>query len=140
MKECRIEIRVTRKEYERLKHQAAQDPDCVSKRSRRPLLSAYIRKCTLYTDDRPESLRKEFKNLTYQIRKVGVNINQAAHRINAGIYSFSELEELQKGLKKIETLLDEIRKLMEDGLVAKEGRRFCDGYNKDDAYQRKQRE
>ena len=35
-------------------------------------------------EDRPVRLEKELKNLSYQVRKIGVNINQVVAKINAG--------------------------------------------------------
>lgn len=112
MKDCRIQIRLSREEYDRLTKLAKSDPDCIAKRSGKSSVSAYIRKRTLYSGDQPDVLKKEFKELTYQIRKIGVNINQAVHLINAGLCSGSELTELQDGLRKTEFLLQEIQALL----------------------------
>ena len=133
MKDCRIEIRLTKEEYDRLIRMAKSDPDCIIKRSGKASISAYIRKRTLYSGDQPESLKKEMKDLTYQIRKIGVNINQAVYRINAGIYSGREMKELQVSLRKIEFLLREIQMLLRYTSEKKNGG-FDHGHYKNDAH------
>lgn len=68
-------------EYEILCRQAAQDPDC-HYQSGEANLSAYVRKCVLIHDKQRqgEQIEKDLRNLVFQIRKIGVNINQASKK------------------------------------------------------------
>lgn len=52
-------------------------------------ISDYIRRC-IFSDDlaKSQALIRELHQTNYQIRKIGVLINQIAHKVNAG-YAFS---------------------------------------------------
>ena len=113
MREQRVEIRLSRKEYMRLYDLAQKDPDCISRRSGRPSLSAYVRKTLFYTGNHPENLKKELKDLNYQVRKIGVNINQVAHKINAGLVNGADLMRLQESLQMTDRLLKEVQTQLE---------------------------
>jgi len=111
MREHRLELRLTEEEYKRLCSLASSDSGCRMKRSGRPSLSSYIRKCALCTGDPSETLRGELKDLIYQIRKEGVNINQAVKKINAGFGSRDDVVMIRDCQHRIETLLSEVRDL-----------------------------
>ena len=81
MRQRQITLRLSDKEYDRLLHLARADPDCMTRKSGRPSLSSYIRKVLLYSGDHPENLKKEIRDLVFQIKKAGVNIN---HRLPDG--------------------------------------------------------
>ena len=53
---------------------------------------------------------RELKNLTYQIRKIGVNINQVAAKINSGHGNIDSVFYLQKNLLQVE---EEVKNLIE---------------------------
>ena len=112
-KEMRITVRMSKSEYDRLLSLAEGDPDCNMKKSGKPSLSSYIRKCVFYSGDHPENLKAEIRSLDYQIRKAGVNINQAVHRINAGIGGRSDLETLLANQEEILNILSKIHTLLE---------------------------
>ena len=114
MKDRRLELRLSEGEYARLYALAASDPDCLMRRSGRPSLSAYIRKHIIWSGDRPEDLRKEMRSLTFQVRKAGVNINQAARRINADLFDGNELKEILANQRRMENLLHQICTLAGD--------------------------
>jgi len=72
-------------------------------------LAEHIRKCTLayigksYLNPSEDTL----KELRFEIRKVGVNINQIAYKVNAnGHEAFNEIE-LQNKLMELETIIEE---------------------------------
>lgn len=111
MREHRLELRLTEEEYKRLCSLASSDSGCRMKRSGRPSLSSYIRKRALCTGDPSENLRGELKDLIYQIRKEGVNINQAVKKLNAGIGGINEAAIIRECQCRIEVLLAEIRDL-----------------------------
>lgn len=50
------------------------------------------------------------KEIQYQIRKIGLNINQIVRRNNSRLYFKSDKEELVKDLKEIQKLLKELQK------------------------------
>ena len=116
MRQRQITIRLSVEEYDRLLHLAGADPDCRSRKSGRPSLSSYIRKNLFYSGDHPENLKKEIRELVFQIKKAGVNINQAARWINAGYGSSSELMKMEACQEKIRTLLEEILLLLKTRL------------------------
>lgn len=81
-------------------------------------LSAYIRKCVLHESGQAkenEKLNREVRELTYQIRKIGVNINQVTKKINEGYYQAEESERLHKSLKEIEEKFESFLEALEGG-------------------------
>ena len=72
--------------------------------------SAYIRD-TLFREEKEErQYYRELKNLNFQIRKIGVNINQVAAKINSGYKKYDSVFYLQKSLSQVE---EEVKKLIE---------------------------
>lgn len=68
-------------------------------------LSAYLRKCLLRGGYgwMEEAYRKELRELSYQVRKIGVNINQVVRQLNSGYqsrYAVKELIDLMKEMGK----------------------------------------
>ena len=61
MRQRQITLRLSDKEYDRLFDLARADPDCMTRKSRRPSLSSYIRKVLFYSGDHPENLKKEIR-------------------------------------------------------------------------------
>lgn len=114
MKDRRLEIRLSEREYDRLYALAGSDPDCRMRRSGRPSLPAYIRKHIIWSGRDPDELRRDLRSLTYQVRKAGVNINQAARRINAGLFDGRDVEEILASQKRMEGLLLQIRSLVSE--------------------------
>ncbi|MBR0342821.1 MAG: plasmid mobilization relaxosome protein MobC [Oscillospiraceae bacterium] len=116
MKERRITLRLSGNEYSSLLSMAAEDPDCLMKKSGRASVSSYIRKCIFYSGDHPENLREEIRNLNYQVRKAGININQAVHRINAGKGSRKDIDTICRNQSRIEGLLSRVLDLLQENL------------------------
>lgn len=116
MKERRITLRLSGNEYSSLLSMAAEDPDCLMKKSGRASVSSYIRKCIFYSGDHPENLREEIRNLNYQVRKAGININQAVHRINAGRGSRKDIDTICRNQSRIEGLLTRVLELLQENL------------------------
>ena len=52
-------------------------------------------------EDRPVRLEKELKNLSYQVRKIGVNINQVVAKIHAGYGNQNDIYSLEKALEQV---------------------------------------
>ena len=117
MKEKRITLRLSGSEYNKLLSMAAEDPACRMKKSGRASVSSYIRKCIFYSGDHPENLKEEVRSLSYQVRKVGININQAVHQINAGNSSWKDIDAIRRNQSRIEGLLSQILDLMQEKLT-----------------------
>lgn len=73
-------------------------------------VSAYIRQMLFEEEVEEYFYLKELKNLTYQMRKIGVNINQAVAKLNSGHQSRDTVFYLQKNLQQVE---EEVKNLME---------------------------
>lgn len=106
-----VRTRLTEAEYEYLCKKAREDKDTCSREGRENL-SAYIRKCILHSSgyDKEQKLFRELNNLTYQVRKIGVNINQAVKKINTNFYEVETTEQLHEDLERVEA---ELRKVNE---------------------------
>lgn len=91
-----------------LLQKAENDVETKTKKGNKANMSAYIRKCIFLQGDDPGSLKKELKNLSYQVRKIGVNINQTVAKINSGYGNPYDSYQLQKALEAVEK---EVKKL-----------------------------
>ncbi|MFR4360455.1 plasmid mobilization protein [Anaerobutyricum hallii] len=114
MRKRRIDIRLTEKEYELLQHRAANDSETKTKKGSKANTSAYIRKCIFSQEHDSVSLKKELKNLSYQVRKIGVNINQVVAKINAGYGNQIDIYNLEKALSQIESEVESLNKKVKD--------------------------
>ena len=76
--------------------------------------SAYIRKCIFLQENCPVRLEKELKNLSYQVRKIGVNINQVVAKINAGYGNQIDIYNLEKALEQIKHEMKTLNEKVED--------------------------
>lgn len=72
-------------------------------------VSAYIRQRVFREEIEENFYLRELKNLTYQMRKIGVNINQAVAKLNSGHQSRDTVFYLQKNLQQVE---EEVKNLM----------------------------
>ena len=52
---------------------------------------------------------KLLKDMNYQIRKIGVNINQITARNNSRLYFVSDKEQLKEDMEKLIKLFEEFR-------------------------------
>lgn len=59
-------------------------------------------------------MKKELKNLSYQVRKIGVNINQVVAKINAGCGNQIDIYNLEKALSQIESEVESLNKKVKD--------------------------
>ena len=113
-RERRIDIRLTEKEYELLQLRVQRDSETKTKKGNKANTSAYIRKCIFLQEDNPVSIRKELKTLSYQIRKIGVNINQVVAKVNAGYGSYYDIYNLEKALEQIKIEMQNLNKKVEE--------------------------
>lgn len=65
-------------------------------------------------EDCPVRLEKELKNLSYQVRKIGVNINQVVAKINAGYGNQIDIYNLEKALEQIKHEMKTLNEKVED--------------------------
>ena len=65
-------------------------------------------------EDRPVRLEKELKNLSYQVRKIGVNINQVVAKINAGYGNQIDIYNLEKALEQVKHEMKTLNEKVED--------------------------
>ena len=105
-KEKFIGIRVSEEEYNRLKEIAVDTPYGRNKNGT-VNLSGYMRTQVFSAAGiRNAALASNVKDLKYEIRKVGVNVNQIARKLNAGIGTDRDIDTLFQKLDEIEQLLD----------------------------------
>ncbi|CVI71522.1 hypothetical protein BN3660_02266 [Eubacteriaceae bacterium CHKCI004] len=81
---------------------AEKDVGTKRRKTQEKNVSAYIRKCIFEQSNNPAAIQKELKGLAYQVRKIGVNINQVAAKVNAGYATPVDMENLLFYLKKVE--------------------------------------
>lgn len=98
-------IRFTEEEYALLEKLAAEDAEKNSRKEKQKNISAYIRKCIFEPVLEPSSLKKELKETNYQIRKIGVNINQVAAKVNSGYARSLDIHNMEVYLQLVEKQL-----------------------------------
>ncbi len=108
-----IRIRLTEEEHAYLISRAKQSGSCFS--SGRENLSKYLRDL-IFRESRYKDweLKKELRNLNYELRKIGVNVNQIAHKINGNSWTAGDLVMLRDYLKSVEHHLEKIEKDVEE--------------------------
>lgn len=104
-----VKARLTKQEYQEFVKR-------VGKYGTENNMSAYIRSC-IFSDDLRHSLAvaDEMKNLNYQIRKIGVLINQITIGVNRGILYPGDAKVLVSKMKEIECLVGKFQKWLEEG-------------------------
>lgn len=101
-----IRVRISEKELRFIKEKAKEENGHHLKNGRMNL-SGYIRDCVLEQSGiKKESYKREIKNLSYQIRKIGVNINQVAAKINSGYRGMDAVSTLLENQNRIERELE----------------------------------
>lgn len=95
-------LRLTREEYGHVCKKADEDGE-TRRRDGARNLSAYMRKCVLresgYRDR--AMLERELHQLAFQVRKIGVNVNQATKKINSGYWNRDTVVGLREGLAQV---------------------------------------
>lgn len=106
-------IRFTQEEYQEIVRLAEQDTGTKRKKTQEKNVSAYIRKCIFDRSDNPASIKKELRDLSYQVRKIGVNINQVVTKVNAGYAVPVDIDTLVFYMKKVEGEFQHLEKNLE---------------------------
>ena len=109
-KEKYIGIRLSEKEYQMVKREAEQDPDCRSK-SGTINISKFIRNRVLMPERNAIRVERKMEDLIFQIRKIGINIHQTTRKMDSEFGELSDIQVLQEEQKKIENLLKELIQL-----------------------------
>lgn len=97
-----VTFRVTEEEYELLEKRAQQSG------IRSGNISEYVRRQVL-GEEYPYVREKLLKDMNYQIRKIGVNINQITARNNSRLYFVSDKEQLKEDMEKLIKLFEEFQ-------------------------------
>lgn len=105
-----VRLRVTKEEYDFLTEQAEKNEE-TNCRSGGKNLSAYLRKTVLQRSgyQKDEKFQRELKELVYQIRKIGVNINQATKQLNTEYRTMEAANRLEESMELVKIQLHEIR-------------------------------
>lgn len=109
-----IRVRLTPEEYEFICRSAEQSRETRCRNGVKNL-SGYIRKCILTESGYAAKInqQRELKNLMYQVRKIGVNINQAAKKINGGYYTAGTGVMLLESMEEINRKMEELKECLE---------------------------
>lgn len=97
-----VTFRVTEEEYELLKNRTGQSG------IRSGNISEYVRRQVL-GEEYPYVREKLLRDMNYQIRKIGVNINQITARNNSRLYFVSDKEQLKEDMEELIKLFEEFR-------------------------------
>ena len=97
-----VTFRVTEEEYELLKNRTVQSG------IRSGNISEYVRRQVL-GEEYPYVREKLLRDMNYQIRKIGVNINQITARNNSRLYFVSDKEQLKEDMEELIKLFEEFR-------------------------------
>ena len=111
-----VGVRFQPEEYEFLCEKAEKDPE-TRMRTGSKNLSAHVGKKTLQESGYQKELQiqKELKELVYQFRKIGTNINQATKQLHIGYEPAAAADRLEKNMtileQKMEMLREELKRI-----------------------------
>ena len=105
-----VGVRFQPEEYEFLCEKAEKDPE-TRMRTGSKNLSAYVRKKTLQESGYQKELQiqKELKELVYQFRKIGTNINKATKQLHIGYEPAAAADRLEKNMKLLEQQFEKMK-------------------------------
>lgn len=107
-RECIVGVRFEKSELDFLKNKALQEKKYCF-RNGSVNLPGYIRSCVLMQSGwGQETYVREVKELCYQIRKISVNINRVAAKINSGFQEMDAVRMLQENQERTEQKLQEL--------------------------------
>ena len=108
MKDRKITFRVTQEEYTLIDEMKKTETRFTY--GGRWDLSAYIRNLVLsQTGKKDVRVDMELKDLNYQIRKIGVNINQATKQLHIGYEPAAAADRLEKNMKILEQQFEKMK-------------------------------
>ncbi len=109
----RFYIRLTKEEYELLEKLAEEDEETHS-RNKKKNMSAFIRKQIFTGSSLEQGLTEKLKDVEYQVRKIGVNINQVAAKANSSYVSGKDIEVLLAALDSVDIQFLEMTRKLEE--------------------------
>lgn len=99
-------VRFTEKEISFLEQRALEE--CVTFSDGAVNLSKYIRQKVLEESGwKKETAGRDLRELNYQIRKIGVNVNQVAAKVNSGYRGADAVRQLLDSLGEVQRLVEE---------------------------------
>lgn len=111
----RIMIRFTESEVSFLKKKAAEKKETTFSDGS-VNFSGYLRKKVLEESGwKADTTARELRELNYQIRKIGVNINQVAAKINSGYRGSDAVCQLQNDVSLIQKKVECFTRKLNDG-------------------------
>lgn len=110
----KIRIRVTKEELEHLKKCSGSFSNRRFQNGRENF-SGYLReKLLAESNHKNKNLDLQIKNLHYELRKIGTNVNQVARKVNGGFGTPKDVEELKHYMEQIEKLFTDFQKEVEN--------------------------
>lgn len=107
MKDRKITFRVTQEEYDLIDSKSRQKTFVYGGRWD---MSAYIRNLVLSQSGGADvRIDKELSHLNYEIRKIGVNINQIAHKLNANYGDPRDAQYVMELMTELTKTVDEFK-------------------------------
>ena len=113
-RETYMKIRLTKKEHDLIIDAAEKDNVSKTKKGRNNV-SAYARNAIFSSlSGKSKSIEVELRELKFQVRKIGVNINQVVKRINSGFEFSSDEHQLLLKLASVEKQLENLALSIEE--------------------------
>lgn len=114
-REVIVPVRFSKEEYQYLREKAGEKPEAHF-RNGGVNFSKFLRGMILEASGQKGSwLKAELRNISYQIRKIGVNVNQIAKKINSGYRGKEEAGRLEEHLRSIEQDFERLLEKLEEG-------------------------
>lgn len=108
----KIRIRVTPEELEHLKK--CSGSSSVVFKNGRENFSGYLREKLLReTNHKNQQLEQQMRELRYELRKIGTNINQIAKKVNGGFGTPNDLVELKNYMERMEKVMEAFQEEVE---------------------------
>ena len=102
-----IGIRVSEREYQVMREAAEHESECHSKNGSINI-RRFIRNRVLDSERIKNQKKRQMDDLVYQIRKIGVNINQITKKVNADKVYFYDIKVVQEEQRKIESQVNKL--------------------------------
>lgn len=113
MRSENVKVRLFPEEKEHLTRQA-EKAGTRYKKSSNINLSEYIRDILFRESHYSDwELKKLMRDTNYELRKIGVNVNQIAHKFNGNLGTREDLAALQKYLRSVENQLNRLEEGVE---------------------------
>jgi len=107
-REVRITLRLTRAEFDEIQKNKLEYENFLGKKLK---TSQYLRQIIFNSGKFDFAREQNFRELTFQIKKIGVNINQVVRDYNSGFFSRDQISSLENKLSEIYELLDKSKEL-----------------------------